>query len=296
MRRADACVVRAPLSLSLSPPRQPRRAISVAVAVSETRFPSVQRRHRSYLLSPTRHLSYLVVELVIPLPTSSLPLSRHRSLPLAPATMDITSLPPVTRLWALSSVAVSLLEHISLLSRYSLFYSPSLAFSPSHPQPHRCLTTFLYFGEFGIDFLFHLFFFIRYARMLEENHYAGQTASFAWLLLVCGALLLALSPLLSPPLPFLGSPLAFVLVYIWSRRNRHVRLSLFGVLVITAPYLPIALCAFSWILTGSATAVKGDLLGLAVGHVCECECRREVPARGKQRQAVCAPVRRAGRG
>ncbi|PWN19775.1 Der1-like protein [Microstroma glucosiphilum] len=181
--------------------------------------------------------------------------------------MDIGSMPPVTRLWAFSSLAVSLAEHISLLSRYSLFYSPSLTFNLTSPQIYRCITSFLYFGEFGIDFLFHLFFFIRYSRMLEENHYAGHTADFAWLVVVCGSLLLLTSPLITPPLPFLSSPLAFTLVYIWSRRNRHIRLSLFGVLVITAPYLPIALCAFSWILTGSAQAVKGDLLGLAVGHV-----------------------------
>lgn len=178
--------------------------------------------------------------------------------------MDVGTLPPVTRLWAFSSVVVSLLEHVSLLSRYSLFYSPHLIWV----QPYRLVTTFLYFGEFGVDFLFHLFFFIRYSRMLEENHYAGHTADFAWLVVVCSALLLVTSPCISPPLPFLGQPLAFVMVYIWSRRNRHVRLSLFGVLVITAPYLPIALCAFSWIITGSAMAVKGDLLGLCVGHIC----------------------------
>lgn len=184
--------------------------------------------------------------------------------------MEVGSLPPVTKVWAIGSVGVSLLEHIGVVSRFNLFYSPSAAFNLSRPeQIYRCLTSFLYFGEFGIDFLFHVFFFVRYSRMLEENHYAGKTADFAWLLVVCSLMLLATSPLLSPPLPFLGSPLAFVLVYIWSRRNRHIRLSLFGVLVITAPYLPLALVAFSWALSGNAQAVKGDLLGLAVGHVCE---------------------------
>lgn len=182
--------------------------------------------------------------------------------------MDLTtSLPPITRLWAFSSITLSLLEHIGLISRFSLFYTPRLAFLGG--QPYRAITTFLYFGELGIDFFFHLFFFIRYARMLEENHYAGHSADFAWLVLLCATGLLILSPVVAS-LPFLGSPLAFTLVYLWSRRNKHVRLSLFGVLVITAPYLPLALCAFSWVLTGSATAVKGDLLGLVVGHVCEC--------------------------
>lgn len=108
---------------------------------------------------------------------------------------------------------------------------------------------------------------MRYSRMLEENSFANRRADYLWLLLVSSTLLLILSPLAT--LPFLGSPLAFVLVYIWSRRNRHVRLSLFGVLVITAPYLPWSLVAFGWVLNGSAKAVAGDLLGVCVGHLCE---------------------------
>lgn len=31
------------------------------------------------------------------------------------------------------------------------------------------MTNFLFFGTFGIDFLFHLFFLYRYARSLEEG-------------------------------------------------------------------------------------------------------------------------------
>lgn len=178
-------------------------------------------------------------------------------------------MPPITRIWVFSSVAVSLLEHVALLSRYSLFYSPALVFNLTNPQPHRLISTFLYFGEFGFDFLFHVLFFARHSGALEENYYAGRPADFAWLLILSSIALLALSPLISPPLPFLGSALAFVMVYLWSRRNSHVRMSLFGVLVISAPYLPIALCAFSWILTGSVHSVKADLLGLAVGHICE---------------------------
>ncbi|CAO1622537.1 unnamed protein product [Sympodiomycopsis kandeliae] len=83
-------------------------------------------------------------------------------------------------------------------------------------------------------------------------------------------MLLTISPILfqNPPIPFLGSSLAFVMVYIWSRRNKFVRLNLFGVVIINAPYLPFTLCAFSWMITGgNSHAVKGDLLGLLVGHI-----------------------------
>jgi Derlin-2/3 len=35
-------------------------------------------------------------------------------------------------------------------------------------------------------------------------------------------------------------------------------------ITISAPYLPVALVLFSWLLTGTAT---GDLVGCAVGHI-----------------------------
>jgi len=74
-----------------------------------------------------------------------------------------------------------------------------------------------------------------------------------------------LSPLFN--LPFLSSPLAYVPIYFWSRRHPTTPISLFGLLTITAPYLPFALVAFSWVLTGTWRAAASDLVGCAVGHV-----------------------------
>ena len=75
----------------------------------------------------------------------------------------------------------------------------------------------------------------------------------------------ALSPLVN--LPFLSSPLAFVPIYLWSRRHPSTPISLFGLVTISAPYLPVALVAFSWLLNGTWRAAVGDLIGCAVGHV-----------------------------
>lgn len=155
----------------------------------------------------------------------------------------------------------------------------------------------MYYGPLGLDFVFHLFFLsvtsatmrrvlksdrsMRYSKMLEENTYHGHRAEYAWLLVVCCSLLLVRdstssktsadtsAQLLSPlsPAPFLSGPLSFTLVYLWSRTNASVRLSLFGVITITAGYLPYALCLFSWALSSGHNGVIGDLLGIAVGHV-----------------------------
>ena len=74
-----------------------------------------------------------------------------------------------------------------------------------------------------------------------------------------------LSPLVN--LPFLSSPLAFVPIYLWSRRHPSTPISLFGLVTITAPYLPLALVGLAWVLNGTWRAAAGDLLGCAVGHV-----------------------------
>jgi Derlin-2/3 len=126
-------------------------------------------------------------------------------------------------------------------------------------------TTFFYLGSISLDFVFHLFFFMRYSRMLEESSFANRKADYFWLLFLSSLMLLGLSPLFN--LPFLSSPLAYVPIYFWSRRHPSTPISLFGLLTITAPYLPFALVAFSWVLTGTWRAAASDLVGCAVGHV-----------------------------
>ncbi|KAE8542114.1 hypothetical protein D1P53_001595 [Cryptococcus gattii VGV] len=67
-------------------------------------------------------------------------------------------------------------------------------------------------------------------------------------------------------LPFLSSSLAFALVYIWSRRNPSVKMSLFGIITITAPYLPMALVLFTWVFQGGVRAAVPDIVGALAGH------------------------------
>ena len=73
--------------------------------------------------------------------------------------------------------------------------------------------------------------------------------------------MLAIAPLLS--VRFLGSSLAFMMVYVWGRRNDAVRMSFLGLFPFNAPYLPWVLLAFSVLLGNPATT---DLVGIAVGH------------------------------
>ncbi|RDB18002.1 Derlin-2 [Hypsizygus marmoreus] len=175
----------------------------------------------------------------------------------------VTQIPPITRGWLALSVLTSLAVQCQLVTTLQLYYSPKSTFI--NGQLWRAVTTFFYFGPISLDFVFHLFFFMRYSRMLEESSFANHKADYFWLLFLSSIMLLTLSPLFN--LPFLSSSLAFVPIYLWSRRHPSTPISLFGLFTITAPYLPVALVAFSWVLNGTWRAAAGDLVGCAVGHV-----------------------------
>ncbi|TVY38175.1 Derlin, partial [Lachnellula subtilissima] len=169
-------------------------------------------------------------------------------------------MPLCTRWWTTATVLTSALVQCQIVTPFQLFYSFRAVFFKN--QYWRLLTTFVYFGPLSLDLVFHVFFLQRYSRLLEEA--SGRSpAHFSWLLLYACTCLICLSPLVS--MPFLGHPLSSTLVYIWSRRNPDTRLSLMGLLVFTAPYLPWVLMGFSLVVHG--TIPKDEIMGVVIGHV-----------------------------
>lgn len=173
-------------------------------------------------------------------------------------------MPPCTRYWTTATVLTAILTQCKIINPLQLYYSFRAVYVKS--QYWRLLTTFTYFGPLSLDLLFHLFFLQRYSRLLESS-LGPHPTTFAWLLLYATSSLLVLSSTLfaTGTLPFLGSALSSTLVYIWSRRNPDTRLSLMGLLVFTAPYLPWVLMAFSLLMHGSVP--RDEILGVVVGHV-----------------------------
>lgn len=113
----------------------------------------------------------------------------------------------------------------------------------------------------GLDFLFHMFFLVKYSKSLEEGSFRNRSADFLWMLLFGGIILILLSPFAS--VQFLGSSLTFMMVYVWGRRHPRLPLSFLGIFTFSAAYLPWVLLAFS-VMLGSSPVV--DLLGMAAGH------------------------------
>jgi len=103
--------------------------------------------------------------------------------------------------------------------------------------------------------------------MLEEGSFRGRTLDFLWMLVLGATSMIILVPLFDGYLsiPFLSSPLSFMMVYIWSRRNPAIRMNFLGLFTFNAPYLPWVLLGFAVLLNNNFPG--GDLLGMGVGHV-----------------------------
>ena len=170
-------------------------------------------------------------------------------------------IPVVTRTYATLSVITSLLCQLKWINPLQLFFDVNLVFRQR--EYWRLITTFVYFGTFGLDFLFYLFFLVRYCRMLEEGSFRGRTYDFAWMLGLGGCALLVLAPIVH--LIFLGSSLTFMMVYIWSRRNPDVRMNFLGLFTFNAPFLPWVLMGFSLLLNNHFPVNDG--IGIVLGHI-----------------------------
>lgn len=173
----------------------------------------------------------------------------------------IREIPPVTRTYVIGAFLTTAACALDLVSPFSLYFSATLILHKF--QFWRLITNFFFFGgSFSLDFLFHMFFLVRYSKQLEENAFRGKTADFFYFILYGAIVMTLLAPFMR--LPFLGSSLTFMMVYLWGRRNPYNRMNFLGLFPFTAPYLPWVLLSFSFVLGNNGTV---DLLGIFVGHL-----------------------------
>ncbi|XP_076040918.1 derlin 2 [Oratosquilla oratoria] len=173
---------------------------------------------------------------------------------------EYMQMPPVTRAYTTACVVTTLLVQLDLVSPFQLYFNPILIFR--NYQLWRLVTTFLFFGAIGFNFLFNMIFTYRYCRMLEEGSFRGRTADFVLMMVFGGICMLVTAMFCS--LLFLGQAFTIMLVYVWARRNPFVRMNFFGLLNFQAPYLPWVLLGFS-VLLGNSIVV--DMVGIVVGHI-----------------------------
>lgn len=170
-------------------------------------------------------------------------------------------MPVITRSYLTLSFLTTAGCALEVISPLSLYFNARSIFRQF--QVWRLVTNFFFFGNIGIDFLFHMFFLSRYCKLLEETSFRGRTADFFYMLVFGGSLLTLVNTAPFVNIQFLGSSLTFMMVYVWGRRNPNVQMSFLGLFSFTAPYLPWVLFGFSMILNSTWIV---DLLGIAVGH------------------------------
>lgn len=177
-----------------------------------------------------------------------------------------TEIPIISRLYLTAAIGTTTACFMDFVSPLTLYYNYDLIVHKK--QFWRLVSSFLFFGSFSLDFLFHLYFVVRYCRLLEEGPFRGRTADFIYMLLFGGITMIICAVVFDAfaKIKFLGHPLAFMMVYIWARwpDNMHIRMSLFGLFPFNAPYLPWVLLMFSLFL---GNPIETDLLGIVVGHV-----------------------------
>lgn len=174
-------------------------------------------------------------------------------------------IPIVTRVYLTLVALTSFACTLDIIKPIQLYFNWNLILH--NREFWRLITSFLYFGNFSIDFIFHMFFISRYSRMLEEGSFRGRTADYFWMIMLGVVAFIIVIPIFTArsQFLFLSTPLTFMLVYIWSRRNPQVRMSFLGILNFNAPYLPWVLLGFTILLNNIWPA--GDILGLIIGHI-----------------------------
>jgi len=173
---------------------------------------------------------------------------------------EYMQMPPITRAYTTSCVLTTLAVQLDLINPFQIYFNPDLIFRQY--QVWRLVTSFLYFGPIGFNFLFNMIFTYRYCRMLEEGSFRGKTADFFFMFVFGGFFMIIISLFVN--LVFLGSAFTIMLVYVWSRRNPYIRLNFFGLMNFQAPFLPWVLLGFS-LLLGNSVII--DLMGIAIGHM-----------------------------
>eukprot|EP00913_Durusdinium_trenchii_P031059 g29086.t1 len=156
--------------------------------------------------------------------------------------------PPVTRCLVIASVSLTVGCALDLLSPTTLLLSWQLVIYEL--QLWRLVTCFLFFGPFGLPFLWNIAVLVHYCSSLEGISFQRKTADFLWML-ICGAgMLLALSYFFGN-MYFVSSSMIELMTYVWGRKNSNARMQVFF-FVVRAPYLP-------WVLAGISALMGGGV-------------------------------------
>ena len=115
-------------------------------------------------------------------------------------------IPPISRLYLTGAFLTTAACATEMVSPYSLYFNSELILQG---QVWRLVTSYLFFGAFSVDFLFHMYFLARYSRLLEEGDFRGRMANYILFLIFGIVSISAVASYLR--VEFLGHALTFMM-------------------------------------------------------------------------------------
>jgi Derlin-2/3 len=171
-------------------------------------------------------------------------------------------LPTVARHYFTIAVVTTVLVSLNIVPINYLYLDFDLVFKKF--QVWRLFTVFIFFGKFGLPWIFQMYMLQRHVGNLESGYFQGLQglADMLTLLLFNGSLLLLMSFFFGT-WPFMGSSMVFSCIYVWSRKDPYRQTQLLS-FTFKAWHFPFVMMLFSVLLGNSP---KMDMLGIVVGHV-----------------------------
>ncbi|KAJ0410936.1 hypothetical protein ATCC90586_004289 [Pythium insidiosum] len=172
------------------------------------------------------------------------------------------SMPQITRFYLSVCFLSTALSSLGFINPRSLYLSFDLIWERF--QLWRLMTNFMFLGNFSFPFLMQLMILNNYSSRLEEDPFpsgGGPTADYAFMLFFGACILWIVAFFME--LPFLGTSLIFMIVYVWSRRNPTAPVAIWG-FRFEGLYLPWALIAFTVLVGGNPMM---DIFGVIAGHI-----------------------------
>ncbi|TNJ30497.1 Derlin-like protein [Giardia muris] len=170
------------------------------------------------------------------------------------------SIPTVSRILLLTSSALSLLTFFEVISPYSLYLSwPGVI---ERHEVWRLFTPLLFIGKLSLQTVFSILQNSTYVSSLEGEVYVGRGKVFIFFLLY-DWLACILATFLYP-MYYLSTPFFGAITYLWGRKSPEKLVSLFGIVLIQACYLPFIYFGFALIQKQNVIPI---LIGICIGHI-----------------------------
>eukprot|EP01006_Ploeotia_vitrea_P063123 TRINITY_DN84983_c0_g1_i1.p1 TRINITY_DN84983_c0_g1~~TRINITY_DN84983_c0_g1_i1.p1 ORF type:complete len:261 (+),score=25.77 TRINITY_DN84983_c0_g1_i1:57-785(+) len=129
----------------------------------------------------------------------------------------------------------------------------------------RPITAMYFWGVFAppgaFATLINIYIWQMYSSRLEKEEFENQPATHIWMIVVIALILWVLSFFVGMKL--ISSAYLMSLVWIWSRRNPDMPLSIMGMFSVQAIYFPLVLAVFHLVFGGD---FKQDVCGMLAGH------------------------------